>query len=60
MLIPLLGLGDAVTDDVELAHLASPFPLGLLGSLAVFVPPSLHPVRDDFLDVAHHDVLEMG
>jgi hypothetical protein len=60
LLVPLLSLSDTVANDIELAQLASPFPLRLLRGLAVFMPPILHPVRDDFLDVAHHDVLELG
>lgn len=57
---PLISLLDAMAKDVELARLANPFPLRLLGRLPVFPPPILDPVGDHFLGVRHHNVLEMG
>lgn len=55
-----LGLSDAMAHDIDLVHIASPFPRCLLGCLAVFLPPGLDPFRDDFLGVGHYNVLEMG
>jgi hypothetical protein len=59
LLPPLLGLRNPVPDDLEL-FLSSPLPRHLFGGLTVFVPPSLDPLRDDFLDAGDHDIFEVG
>lgn len=57
---PLISLLDAMAEDVEFAHLASPLPLRLLGRQPVFPPPILDPLGDHFLGVRHYNVLEVG